>query len=79
MATFIYSTKGRPRTNVLTYTPTPIHIDVAINTFVDKVFSINRKRLAAKRLTFKGHRYMYTPSEEYNKLAAKFIRFKPMA
>jgi hypothetical protein len=79
MATFIYSTKGRPRETILTYVHSAVHIDRAVNKFIDSIFTENRARLASSRLTFKGHRYMYTPSDEYNKLAAKFIRFKPMA
>jgi hypothetical protein len=79
MATFIYSTKGRPRDTILTYVHTAVHIDRAVNKFIDSIFTENRARLAGNRLQFKGGRYMYTPSNEYNELAAKFIRFKPMA
>jgi len=79
MTTFIYSTKGRSRESILTYTETAIYIDRAVNKFIDSIFVENRARLAARRLTFKGHRYMYTPSDEYKKVAAKFIRFKPMS
>jgi phosphoglycerol transferase MdoB-like AlkP superfamily enzyme len=79
MATFIYSTKGRSRESILTYTQQVVYIDRAVNKFIDKLFSENRARLAANRLHLKDGRYMYTPSNEYNKLAAKFIRFKPMA
>lgn len=78
MATFIYSTKGRSRESVLTYTHVSVHIDMAVNKFIDKLFSEKRKAQASKRLTFKGGRYLYTPSDEYNQMAAKFIRFKPM-
>ena len=78
MATFIYSTKGRSRESILTYTHAGVHIDMAVNKFVDKLFSIKRKELAAKRLSFVRGKYLYVPSDEYNQLAAKFIRFKPM-
>ena len=78
MATFIYSTKGRSRESILTYVHTAVHIDIAVNKFIDKLFSENRARLAANRLQMKSGRYIYTPSNEYQQLAAKFIRFKPM-
>lgn len=79
MATFIYSTVGRSRESILTYTETAVYIDRAVNKFIDKIFTENRARLAANRLQFRGHRYFYTPSNEYQQLAAKFIRFKPMS
>lgn len=78
MATFIYSTKGRSRESILTYTHTTVYIDRAVNKFIDKIFTENRARLAANRLQSRGGRYMYTPSNEYQQIAAKFIRFKPM-
>lgn len=79
MATFIYSTKGRSRDTILTYVHNSVHINKSVNKFIDSIFTENRQRLTAKRLTFKGHRYFYTPSDEYKKVAAKFIRFKLMA
>lgn len=79
MATFIYSTVNRSRESILTYTESAVYIDRAVNKFIDKLFSENRARFAANRLQMRGGRYIYTPSNEYQQLAAKFIRFKPMA
>lgn len=78
MATFIYSTKGRSRENILTYTETAVYIDRAVNKFIDAIF-VQKRKAAANRLQIKGGRYIYTPSNEYQQVAAKFIRFKPMA
>lgn len=74
MTTLIYSTRMHSRQNILTYTAESV--DYAVNTFIDKLFNQANVKKASLRLDIRNGRYFYTPSDEYNSIPAKFIRYK---
>lgn len=73
MATLIASSRDFQHIQVLTYTAESV--DQAVNKFIDRIFAAKSKT-ASNRLVIKDGRYMYTPSDEYNKIDAKLIRYK---
>jgi hypothetical protein len=70
MATLVDSSKNYSHLRVLTYTA-----DVAADKFIEAVYKLSRQE-ASKRLDLRNGRYMYTPSDEYNNIPGKLIRFK---
>jgi len=70
MATLIDSSRNYSHIDVLTYTA-----DAAVDKFIEAVYAISRQQ-ARNRLVIKDGRYMYTPSEDYNNIPGKLIRFK---
>lgn len=70
MATLVDSSRNYADLNILVYTP-----DLAADKLIEAIYA-NSRRLASQRLVIKDGRYMYTPSDEYNKLEGKLIRFK---
>lgn len=70
MATLIDSSRNYSHIDVLTYTA-----DAAADKFIETVYNLCRQQ-ASNRLVIKDGRYMYTPSDEYNNIPGKLIRFK---
>jgi hypothetical protein len=70
MATLMDSSRNYAHIEVLTYTA-----DAAVDKFIETVYSLCRQQ-ASNRLVIKDGRYMYTPSDEYNNISGKLIRFK---
>jgi hypothetical protein len=70
MATLIDSSRNYSHLEVLSYTA-----DAAVDKFIEAVYRLSRLD-ASKRLIIKDGRYMYTPSDEYNNIPGKLIRFK---
>jgi hypothetical protein len=70
MATLIDSSRNYSHIDVLTYTA-----DAAADKFIEAVYALSRQQ-ARNRLVIKDGRYMYTPSDDYNNIPGKLIRFK---
>jgi len=70
MATLIDSSRNYAHIDVLSYTA-----DAAADKFIEAVYRLSRQQ-ASNRLVIKDGRYMYTPSDEYNQIEGKLIRFK---
>jgi hypothetical protein len=75
MATFKFSSNMYEGPGVLVYDPMNNGIEQCINKFIDTAFREANLKTARNRVSFvKG--YVYTPSNEYNEIPSKFIRYK---
>lgn len=69
MATLVDSSRNYKHIDVLVYIPSASNL-------IETIFREASKKAASGRLLIKDGRYMYTPSDEYNNLEGKLIRFK---
>jgi len=71
MATLVDSSRNYAHIQVLSYTA-----DMAVDKFIERIYKNAFINQASNRLVIKDGRYMYTPSDEYNNIPGKLIRFK---